>query len=157
MILVLSFIVGVMKEQVFDFLKDKRLMALASYNTEYPWICNVYFVTNDNLEFYFLSSPETIHIKQIKENDKVAFIVADSHQSPESDKRAVQAWGEAKVVNNMEELQWFLNKFTDNPSKYNAEEIIKGIGRIVYKITPKKMKLFDTEKFKEKGGFEWVV
>jgi uncharacterized protein YhbP (UPF0306 family) len=146
-----------MSDDILHFLSNKRLMALASFSSEFPWICNVYFVYNDKLEFYFLSSPETIHVQQIKENNKVAFTIADSRQLPEDDKRAIQAWGEANQVTDMDELMWFLNKFTDNPSKYNADEVIKGIGRIVYRITPKKMKFFDTERFKEKGGFEWVI
>lgn len=140
-----------------SFLSNKKLLSLGTYITDHPWMCNVYFVVNDNLEFYFLSSPETIHIRQIRENNKVSFTILDFGQLVSNGRSAVQAWGISTQVTELQEVQWFIDKFTKDKGKYNADEISKGIGKVVYKITPQKLKYFDAEKFSQGEHFVWVL
>ncbi|MBI2357044.1 pyridoxamine 5'-phosphate oxidase family protein [Candidatus Dojkabacteria bacterium] len=145
-----------MNKEIFEFLKHNKLITLATSDSEFPWVCNLYYVVDDNLHFYFLSSPQTIHAKQLMENNKVAFTVTDTHQTPTDKKKAIQATGIAKKVTDLKKVIWFISQFTKDPKKYNAKEIVKSIGRVVYEITPTKMKFFNQELYEEEGGFKWV-
>ncbi len=146
-----------MDKHVADFLKGNKIMSLGTYDANNPWMCNVYYVVDDNLHLYFLSGPETIHVQQIEENDKVSFTITDTHQVPTDKKKAIQGWGRAKKVTSLKKVIWFISMFTKEPTKYNPSEIIKSIGRVVYEITPVKVKFFNQELYEKEGGFKWII
>lgn len=145
-----------MQQEIKDFLDKNKVMSLGTSSSEHPWMCNVYYVVDNDLHFYFLLGPETLHVKQIEENSKVAFTITDTHQTPADKKKAIQAWGEAKKVTDLKKVIWFISQFTKDPSKYNAKEIIKSIGRVVYEITPVQMKFFNQELYEKEGGHSWI-
>jgi uncharacterized protein YhbP (UPF0306 family) len=136
-----------LKQIVKQFLSERRVMVLATSDSEFPWICNVYYVVDEELNFYFLSYSHTIHVKQMLENDKVAVTVADSDQIPENDKRAVQVGGKIERVSDVEKIKWFIDNWTKTPEKYPADELAVDEKRAVYRVTPKKFKYFDTKMF----------
>ena len=78
------------KKEFSKYLKSQRLMTLATC-ADKPWVATVYFAVDNDLNFYFVSSPKSKHCKDIEKNSKVAVNVADSHTpssgSCESSKR----------------------------------------------------------------------
>lgn len=145
-----------MKEDLQKFLKENRIIQLATYDENHPWICNLYSVVDKDLHFYFLSDPETLHVQQIEKNNKVAIAVTDTHQTPKDKKKGVQIWGTAKRVTSIKKALWFVTQFTNDPSKYNVKEIVKSIGRVIYEITPTKIKFFNQELYEKDGGYKII-
>ena len=146
------------KKIVLDYLKNHKLMIIATYGA-FPWIASVYYSYDDHLNLYFLSSPETLHVKHIVVNKKVAVAIVDSHQKVTDMKRGLQISGVANQISGANKIKHALRLWKDalnitNP-KYTYEGMMKKLikGRM-YMIKPLKIKLFDQELFKVEDGHE---
>jgi len=149
------------KKIVLDYLQKYRLMVIATYGS-FPWIASVYYSYDNNLNLYFLSSPDTLHVKQIKMNEKVAVAIVDSHQKVTDLKKGLQISGIAEEINGANKIKHALRLWKDtlnivNPN-YSYEGMMKKLikGRM-FKITPHKIKLFDQNMFKVEDGQEPVL
>ena len=146
------------KQDVHEFLGTQKLMCLATYG-DHPWIATVYFSFDDDLNIYFITSPTTLHGKHIKKNKHVAAAIVDSHQKPSDAKRGLQLYGVVSEVSGENKIRHGLRLWKDalNISRpdISFENMKKGLykGRI-FKLTPKKIKLFDQDKFKVPDGEE---
>jgi uncharacterized protein YhbP (UPF0306 family) len=85
------------KQLVIEFLDQRKQMVLATYGN-HPWICTLFYVIDESLNFYFLSGIDTLHVQQLVKNNQVAITIADSPQDPKLPKKAVQLWGVAERV-----------------------------------------------------------
>lgn len=143
------------KSLLLSFLKSQNLMALATYDKK-PWICNVYFVIDDNFNLYFISEPTTIHCKNISKNKNVTCSVADSSQKVTDKKIGVQIRGTAQRLDNLQKIRWMLafwNKM--NPGfetiinlKNIQNKVIKGRA---YQIKPEVIKFFNEKLYGPEG------
>ncbi|MFZ6022405.1 MAG: pyridoxamine 5'-phosphate oxidase family protein [Patescibacteria group bacterium] len=138
-----------LKQQIFEYLGTQRLMSVATYN-ENPWIANVYYVHDNNLNLYFLSKRTREHCVAIEANSSVAVAIADSHQPLKPPQLGIQLYGTAERVQLLEQLQWMfkmwnkliapdVTEYLDNPKQF----LDSGLSS-VYKITPKRIKFFNT-------------
>lgn len=149
------------KKDVLDFIKDKKLLILATYG-DHPWIASVYYSFDNDLNIYFITTPSTIHGKQMEKNKKVAAAIVDSHQKPSDVKRGLQIYGIVERVSGLNKVNYALRLWKDflNVQRLDIsyENMKKGLykGRI-YKLIPKKIKLFDQEKFKVPDGKEPIL
>jgi len=149
------------KKDILGFISDKKLMVLATYGN-HPWVASVYYSFDKNLNFYFISTPNTIHVKHIEKNNRVAAAIVDSHQKPPDFKRGLQMYGEVVEVSGVNKINYALRLWKDflkvKSLDITYENMKKGLykGRI-YKLTPKKIKLFDQEKFKVPDGEEPIL
>lgn len=149
------------KKTVLDFLHKHKLMVVATYGVS-PWIASVYYSFDNDLNLYFLSSPDTLHVKQIKSNKNVAVAIVDSHQKVSDLKKGLQMTGTASEVTGIGKIKHALSLWKDalnitNPN-YTYEGMMKKLikGRM-FKITPTKIKLFDQGLFKVEDGHEPVL
>jgi len=56
-----------------DYLIDIKLMQLATSRDEQPWLCNVWYVLNeDSGHFYFISRETRRHSEEIRDNPRVS-------------------------------------------------------------------------------------
>ncbi len=149
------------KQHVLDFLKKHKLMSIATYG-DHPWIASVYYSNDDDMNIYFLSSPETLHARHIAKNERVAISIAASDQKPSDTKRGLQLYGEAQQISDGAKIQHALRlwKETLNISdplltyQNMMKKVVKGR---MYRITPKKIKLFDQHLFDVDDGQEPVL
>lgn len=149
------------KQQVLDFLAKYKLMSVATYG-EFPWIASVYYTFDNDVNLYFLSSPTTLHCKQIEKNNKVAVSVADSDQDIGALKRGLQISGIAARISDAKKLIhalriWKQSLGVKDPELTYENMIKKVIHGRMYKITPKKIKLFDQKLFPVEDGEEPVL
>jgi len=148
------------KQHVLDFLKTNKLMQVATMG-DFPWIATVYYSFDNELNLYFLSSDKTLHVKQIKKNPKVSIAIADSHQDINKPKKGLQISGLAEEVSGVEKIKHALSLWKDflsvNNPKLTYENMKKGLTGKIYKITPKRIKLFDQELFKDADDGEEPV
>ncbi len=139
-----------LKQEIDKYLKTQRLMSVATYG-DMPWIANVYYIHDSDLNLYFLSKDWREHCKAIEVNNKVAVAVADSSQPIYRPQKGIQISGTAKSVNTISSLKWMFKMWNkliagskgeklSDPKKF----IDAGLSKI-YRITPKRIKFFNTE------------
>lgn len=149
------------KQHVLDYLKDHKLMQVATFG-DFPWIASVFYVFDEEMSLYFLSGEKTLHCRQIAENEKVAVAVVDSHQQYSDKLKGLQLWGIAKQVSEMEKIKYILKSLSqvlsNKDDELSYEKAIKGVVKNkIYKIIPKRIKLFSEELFDTLPGEEPVL
>jgi uncharacterized protein YhbP (UPF0306 family) len=135
------------KEMLLDFMKSHKLMTLATFDNK-PWVATVFYVADENLNLYFLTSPKTEHGQHIAKNGMVACNIINSHQQVISQKMGLQIEGTAEKVSVFESIKKTLQMWHNtNPGKEDklSFDNIKNkvIGARVYKVTPSRMKFFN--------------
>lgn len=131
-----------------EYFSSVKPMQLATINNGSPWICTVYFVADDNCNFYWMSARERQHSQEILKNPNVAIaIVKDTEK-----KQAIQTVGQAHEVSD-EELAKAHMLYTGKygPKDYNLDEIKKHLpeGRAYWVFKPTKMFFWDEVNFPE--------
>ena len=86
------------KEQLVKYLKTQKLMALATDDAGQPCVCIVYYAIDQDLNFYFISQPDTLHCKNITQNQKVSCAITHDGQGPADKKIGVQFVGSSEVL-----------------------------------------------------------
>jgi len=77
------------------YFEDNKLMQLATVgNDGKPWLCNVYYVTDENNNIYWTSARSRQHSKEIHGNSAVAVTIVHDDVY----KQALQITGEASEV-----------------------------------------------------------
>ena len=78
-----------------EYFTNSKLMQLATIGSDgKPWLCNVYFVTDENNNIYWTSARSRQHSKEIQGNPNVAITIV---HDPEH-KQALQITGQAAEV-----------------------------------------------------------
>ena len=68
-----------MEELLQQYFSENTLMQLATINNGQPWLCNVYFVTDEENNIYWTSTKARRHSKEIlKDPNSACTIVYDS-------------------------------------------------------------------------------
>lgn len=101
-------------ERVGSFLDSLNTMTLATQGPAGPWAATVFFVRDDALNLYFVSSPETRHVRDLLAAGAVAVTVNGDHDSWD-DIRGLQISGTAEPVPEAQRpdvVERYLGKFT---------------------------------------------
>lgn len=149
------------KEQVLHFVRQHNFMTVATYG-DFPWIASVYYSFDKNLNLYFLSDPATLHCRQIKKNPRIAVAIADSRQPVNKLKKGLQLWGLASQISGERKIVhalslWKKTLRVRDPELTYANMLKKVVTGRMYRIVPKRIKLFDQELFKVDDGKEPVL
>lgn len=136
------------KKLISDYLNRHEMMTLATVSDEKPWVATVYYVVDDNLNLYCLTSPNTEHGQMMVKNKNVACNIANSHQIVTDKKIGMQIQGKAERVRGVKTIKWMLKMWHQvNPGKekiINLENMRKkAISARVYKIVPVKIRFFN--------------
>lgn len=146
-------------EQVSKFLFDHKQMS-CSTSGDFPWIFTAYYAVDKDLNLYFLTSPETIHGKQLMNNPKVAVAIADSPQDPASKKAGLQMSGICVQLVDEAEIRTGLELWRTVLQVESQDYTFEGMkaGKIhgrMYKVVPKKLKFFN-EALQEEGEEKFI-
>lgn len=140
------------KKQVLDYLNKYKLMSLGTYY-KLPWAASVYYLFDNELNLYFVSSPETKHCVNIDNNPNVSVTIADSTQDPNGKKKGFQGRGLAKRVTSVSEVKEIIKSWNK-----------RGFVPLTYKLFTKvwksrfyKIKLTDVQMFDENQPEELEV
>ena len=150
------------KSIILTFLGKHKLMTIATGGKEHPWIACVYYTFDGDLNLYFLSSPETLHCKQIEANKHVAVSIADSRQKVTDKKKGLQIYGAVKQISGMNKVKHALRMWKQvigvKDPELTYENMMKKVikGRM-YQVTPKRIKFFNQELFDVADGMEPVL
>jgi uncharacterized protein YhbP (UPF0306 family) len=83
-----------MKELLKKYFHENTLMQLATVDNDQPWLCNVYFVTDEDNNIYWTSTKARRHSKEIIKNPNSACTIV--HDS--KNKQALQITGKSYQV-----------------------------------------------------------
>ncbi len=68
-------------KEIKSFIQDTKYFCLGTSDTEgNVWTAPMTYVADDNLNIYFHSALDSVHIENIKENPAVSFSIYDSNQ-----------------------------------------------------------------------------
>lgn len=122
-------------------------MAVATIDEEgKPWIANVYFGVDDDLNMYFMSKRSTKHSKHIESDGQVSYTVAWYNLENDEDRIAIQATGKCELVKDLRVIaigaKCIFEKFSD--WEINPKEALEKIATSgMYVIKPKYMKFWN--------------
>jgi len=142
-----------LRQEIEKYLKSHKQFALATYG-DHPWIATMYYGVDDDLNIYFLTSPDTIHAQGVYKKSEVAAVIADSPQDPKSKKVGMQIYGIAKELEGEKEIKdgfkvWCGALDVTDP-KYSYEGIKSGdLHHRLYIVNPKKIKYYNENLFEE--------
>ncbi len=106
-----------------------------------PWVAPVYYCIDDQYNFYFISQPNSLHIRQLLKNPQVAFAIFDSHQQ-EGAGNGVQGMGIAHVLEDeqlKQALQWYKTSLIES----KVESFTAPAAYRLFKIVPQKIYVLD--------------
>jgi uncharacterized protein YhbP (UPF0306 family) len=144
-------------ELVKKYLRQGRMMQIATAAGSQPWICTVYFVPDEQQNLYWLSLPTRRHSQEVAKNNKIAVAIAVKF-----DKNpiiGIQAEGTAGIVNDLDAIKkimpYYIEKYDSGKDFVELFEAGKNQHQL-YKFTPRKYFLFDETNFNDGQKHEWA-
>lgn len=146
-----------LKQLIQQYLKDARMMHLATISQGKPWVCNVWFAADEDMNIYWFSAMTRRHSEEVAKDPHVAGSMC-LPQTPEDPPRGLQFEGVAEML-------------TDEADVEKAESVY--IGRIFpkekvqefmahserphkfYRIKPELLVLFDVVNFPDNPRQEY--
>lgn len=133
-------------EQVIrEYLPEVIHMSLATVRENYPWVCEVHYVFDDELNLYFRSTAARRHSQEIALNPRVAGTIVKQHQKGEKP-RGVYFEGTAALLEGVHEQHVAYRKYCERFGTTAAilDEAATDTGHKFYKITVHKFYVFDS-------------
>lgn len=118
-------------------------MQLATARGQKPWVCSVFYVVDNEYNFYWLSLPTRRHSQDIATNNHAAVTVAIKHDLPVI---GIQAEGTVTITNDQVEVEKVATAYVEkyDSAKTFYDRFTKGINQHwVYKLKPTSVTLFD--------------
>lgn len=130
-------------------------MSLATSRGNKPWVCEVHYVFDTDLNLYFRSKIDRRHSKEIEDNAFVAGNIVTQHQEGEKP-RGVYFEGIAELLENVDTnhiaYKLYCERFGTNKSI--IEEAKKEDGHKFYKIKVATYYLFDSKESSPSQKYE---
>jgi nitroimidazol reductase NimA-like FMN-containing flavoprotein (pyridoxamine 5'-phosphate oxidase superfamily) len=147
---------------VKSIIASNLFMTLATSANSIPWSCPLFFASDKDLNIYFTSYNNALHVKQIEQNPNVAVSIFDSHAMPGTgNTQAVYISGKCSIVLG-EELAYaievvYKKRFPDPKEREKRDLSVErfsfpdSIGRTdhIYKIETDKFYILDKQTGKD--------
>ncbi len=140
-----------LRKLITDYLKQAKMMQVATSEDNQPWVCTVYFVHDKDFNLYWISKPERRHSQEIRNNEKVAGVIVH-HHTPGDPIRGIQFQGIAKELTAREAVKSAMGLYAKRYgfTQDRVDAIVNNTdGHFVYKISPSQFVLYDEVNFPE--------
>ncbi|MEK7639348.1 MAG: hypothetical protein AAB388_04270 [Patescibacteria group bacterium] len=138
-----------------NYLEDIVHMSIATSHENKPWISEVHYSYDDELNFYFVSRPNRRHSVEVSQNNQIAGNIVRQHKKDES-VRGVYFEGLIEMLHNVTKdqvaFQTYNQRFNSDASI--LEEQSEEDGHRWYKIVVQKFYLFDELEMNPAGKYE---
>lgn len=138
-----------------QYIKEGRMLQIATVNGDQPWSCTVYYASDENLNLYWISKPDTRHSKEIQKHSKVAASIPIKFD--DLTVVGLQLEGDARIVEDKEardKVKLYSDKFNRGEQWY--KDFIAGKNpHKLYAIKPRLFVLFDRVNFPQNDRQEW--
>ena len=138
------------KDLIKKVLKKGYLISLATTDDGGPWVSDLIYIYDDNLNIYWMSDPDVRHSKAILNNSEVAGSITANHFG--EDNLGVQIEGIAEKIEGQRydlAKKHFLKR--NRPIPKENEDVLQG--NSWYVLKPTKIELIDEKLF----GFDKKV
>ena len=124
------------EQKIREYLPDIIHMSLATSADNKPWICEVHYAYDDELNFYFFSKEERRHSKEIAANPVVAGNIVTQHMLNQKI-RGVYFEGTAELLEDVTEdhIAYKVYNKRFNADRSVLDEATTETGHKFYKIT----------------------
>lgn len=92
------------KKLIMEYLDSANMMQVATISDGKPWICNVWFASDENMNLYWFSLTEARHSQEIAKDSHVAAAVCLPQSPTDNRARGIQLEGTAEVLTNSEDI-----------------------------------------------------
>lgn len=138
-------------------LKEGFMMVLATLSGDQPWAATVYFVADEQLNIYWVSTPERRHSQELASNFKAAGAIP-LDANPSAPNVGVQVQGLAGLVAERLEVERAVKLYAQkfNSGDEYVENFLAGKDEHrLYKLAPSLLVLFDEKNFPGQARQEW--
>lgn len=129
------------KNDMMTFLKEKFVMELATCVDNKPAVAPMIYVTDDDLNFYFVTYTHTLKAENLVTNPHCSFVIWEFLRM------SVQASGTASIVEDEAKKAWVVEAFADaatkDPNFWAPIFRIKRGDYVVFTIKPTWMRVLD--------------
>lgn len=137
-------------EKPLKFIKDQKLIVIASRDEKDVWVANVYFGVDEKATIYFISPEDNKHSKMILKNPNVAFSIAWFDPNNHMNRKAVQGLGVCRPAENEDEIETGVQLHNQNFPEFKKRITVEWIhnnewGSKVWVLKPSYMKYWDDE------------
>ncbi|MES2225800.1 MAG: pyridoxamine 5'-phosphate oxidase family protein [Patescibacteria group bacterium] len=143
------------EKAIREYLLEIIHLSLATCKENRPWVCELHFAYDNDLNFYFRSKPDTRHSIEIASNPNVAGDIVTQH-TVEEEPRGVYFEGMAERLLNVDESHpaytLYCERFGTGPEILEENKTDTGHG--FYKITVEKFSLFDSRESSPSQKYE---
>lgn len=133
------------EEIIREYIPQIIHMSIATVKDNKPWVCEVHFSYDDNLNLYFVSSTKTRHAQEIMQNPHVAGNIVTQHHKNQK-VRCVDFEGTAEMLDSRdgEAVAYRAYVQRNGESESLLSEIRKDGNTRFFKISIKDFFLFDS-------------
>ncbi len=137
------------EKTIREYLPDIIHMSLATCKDSKPWVCEVHYAYDDQLNMYFRSKPSRRHSQEIAANPNVAANIITQHQLGEKP-RGIYLEGNAELLVDVNQNHIAYQKYCERlgTGPEILEEAKQEDGHKFYKITVSDFYVFDTRESK---------
>ncbi len=142
-----------LRELIADYLKEAKLMQLATSVDDQPWVCSVWFAADPDLNLYWFSSNNRRHSAEVLKNPRVAGAIVLPH-TPEDSPRGLQFQGTASLIEDPAGVEHAMSFYADrifSPGKIVELMNNEAKPHKFYKIKPTQFVLFDVVNFPDES------
>lgn len=143
------------EQTIREYLPEVAHLSLATSSGDQPWVCEVHFVYDDDLNLYFVSKPSRRHSREIAENPQVAGNIVKAHGARDK-VRGVYFEGTAELLTDVDEghvaFKLYGQRFGAGPGL--LEEVKQPDGHKFYQITVKTYYVFDNQESNPSQKYE---
>lgn len=135
------------RQRILEVLQKTHLMSLATVDDCGPWIADVIFIYDDNLNIYWMSDPQARHSEAVRINEKVAGSITYSTRNKEQN-FGIQFEGTARQLEGVQFpllVKHLAKRNYPKPKISEAEKLLDGDKW--YQLTPTMIGLIDEENF----------
>lgn len=149
-------------EKPLKFIKNQKLMVIASHDTKDVWVANVYFSADEKGNIYFISSKDAKHSQMILKNSNVAFSTAWFDPTNNKNRKGIQGTGVCRVAENLSEIttgiKLLYENFPDLRDILTVDWILTNAwSSKVWVLKPSYMKYWDDEVYGDDESEEFTL
>ena len=144
---------------IVEYLKEAKMMHLATVRDGKPWTCNVWFAADKDFNIYWFSSRNRRHSEDVEKNPHVAASIWIPSE-PADESRGIQLEGIAERVTKPLDIAKAISVYAGKiftlqaVKQYMAD---REYPHHFYRIKPTSIVLFDTKNYPENSRREYKL
>ena len=127
-----------------EIIKDNIYLTLATSDGEEAWATPLYYCSDNEYNFYFISQLDSLHTVNFLKNPKVSFAIFDSHQ-PEGQGNGVQGNGKVSLLEGDKEITDALKYYSTTFIDLNLKSFKNNSPYKLFKLSTKQFFVLDPD------------